>query len=206
MSEIDYSKYSDQELKDLMTQKLIILCHQYIIDWNGSRAARVAGYSENTCAEIAYENLRKPHVKEYINRIKDRIEQEAGISKLSVILEHKKLAFSSMEHLHDSWITRKEFESLSDAQMACIQEIQSETEQIISKTKTLPVECKKVRVKLFSKPDSLKEIAKLMAYYTPIEINNNIIDKGQDLSLLTDEECRTMAKIQAKLNGKSLSD
>lgn len=53
----------------MLTDKEKRFCQEYIIDFNGSRAARDAGYSENTAAEIAYENLRKPHIKQYMGEL-----------------------------------------------------------------------------------------------------------------------------------------
>lgn len=41
---------------------------EYIKHFNASKAARDSGYSENTCAEIGYENLRKPHIKGEIQK------------------------------------------------------------------------------------------------------------------------------------------
>ena len=77
--------YTLKELKDKLTEKERIFCHQYIIDWNGARSAREAGYSKNTCRETAYENLTKPHIQQYIEFIKDDIEKEAGITKLKQV-------------------------------------------------------------------------------------------------------------------------
>lgn len=38
----------------------------YLQLWNATEAAKQAGYSENSAAEIGYENLRKPHIAAYI--------------------------------------------------------------------------------------------------------------------------------------------
>ena len=78
-------QYTLKELKEKLTEKEKNFCHEYIVDWNGSRAAREAGYSENSCAEIANQNLRKLHIEQYIDFIKNDYEKEAGITKLSQI-------------------------------------------------------------------------------------------------------------------------
>ena len=78
-------KYTLQELKNKLTKKERVFCHQYIIDWNGSRSAKDAGYSEKTRAVIANENLTKPYIKQYIDFIKNDLEKEAGLSKLKQI-------------------------------------------------------------------------------------------------------------------------
>lgn len=77
--------YTLDELKKKLTDKERIFCHEYIIKWNGAESARKAGYSEDCAKETAYENLTKPHIKQYIDFIKDDIEKEAGITKLSQV-------------------------------------------------------------------------------------------------------------------------
>lgn len=37
--------------------------------WNATEAAKQAGYSPDCAAEIGYENLRKPHIAEYIRAL-----------------------------------------------------------------------------------------------------------------------------------------
>ena len=62
-------KYTLDELKEKLIEKEWLFCHEYIIDWNGSRAARVAGYSEDSAKEIAHGITRKSHIKQYIKFI-----------------------------------------------------------------------------------------------------------------------------------------
>lgn len=82
---MENKQYTLDELKDKLTEKEKIFCHEYIIDWNGARAARVAGYSEKTAKQIAHDNLTKLYLNQYIDFIKDDYEKEAGITKLSQI-------------------------------------------------------------------------------------------------------------------------
>ena len=51
-----------------MTVKQQLFCDEYLIDLNATQAAIRAGYSEKTAAVIAAENLRKPYIKEYIEK------------------------------------------------------------------------------------------------------------------------------------------
>ena len=51
-----------------MTAKQQRFCDEYLIDLNATQAAIRAGYSKNTAAVIATENLRKPNIKEYIEK------------------------------------------------------------------------------------------------------------------------------------------
>lgn len=51
-----------------LTDKQIRFCEEYIVSLNATQSAIKAGYSENTAAEIGYENLRKPHIREFIDK------------------------------------------------------------------------------------------------------------------------------------------
>jgi phage terminase small subunit len=97
-------QYTLDELKAKLTNKERIFCHQYVVDWNGARSAREAGYSENSCRQIADQNLSKLHIKQYIDLIKNDLEKEAGISKLRNLQELAKIAYSNISKLHDDWI------------------------------------------------------------------------------------------------------
>lgn len=55
-----------------------IFVDSYLIHWNGARAARDAGYSARSAAEIAYDLLRKPHIKAIIE---ERLKESAMSSQ-----------------------------------------------------------------------------------------------------------------------------
>lgn len=64
-----YSDDKDKEETIELTDKQKRFVEQYCIHFNASRAAREAGYSENTCAVIGCENLIKPNIKAAISAI-----------------------------------------------------------------------------------------------------------------------------------------
>ena len=51
-----------------LTAKQQRFCDEYLIDLNATQAAIRAGYSEKTAYSIGNENLRKPELKEYIDK------------------------------------------------------------------------------------------------------------------------------------------
>lgn len=57
-----------------LTPKELRFCQRYIQHLNAARAAREAGYSENSCREIGYENLTKLRIKAVV---KHYLEQTA---------------------------------------------------------------------------------------------------------------------------------
>ena len=80
-----------------LTDKQKRFCEEYVVDWNATRSAIAAGYSEKTAYSIGQENLKKPEIEEYIGKIKNDLEKQAGVSALMIILELKKMAFLSDE-------------------------------------------------------------------------------------------------------------
>jgi phage terminase small subunit len=161
-----------------LTEKQKSFCREYILDWNGRRAAIAAGYSEKTSAEMAYENLNKPHIQSYIKEIQNDLEKVAGISRLRVLKEHEKLAFSSIAHLHDTWITRKDFEKLTEEQKACIAQIETQTRVEMKynpeSEEQEPVQVDFVKVKLYDKQKALDSISKMLGYNDPEKVQSEI--------------------------------
>jgi phage terminase small subunit len=54
--------------KRKLTNKQKVFIDEYLICFNGAQAARNAGYSKKTIYAISYENLRKPEIREEIDR------------------------------------------------------------------------------------------------------------------------------------------
>lgn len=204
----EQKQYTLEELKAELTEKQRIFCHEYIIDWNGGRAARVAGYSENTCYEIASENLRKPQIKQYIDLIKNNWEEESGISKLRNLKELAKIAYSGIAHLHDNWIELSDWELIKENNpdaMSAIESIDTKTETKIYKTDgddEQEVEIKYVKIKLFSKTEAIKTINEMMGYKSADKIEHSGTIKTVDLSQLSTEELLLRAKATNKLKEK----
>lgn len=74
-----------------LTEKQRRFAEHYAATGNGAGAARAAGYkgSDNTLAQVARENLRKPHVREFVESLRpetpdvaDRAERQAFLTKI----------------------------------------------------------------------------------------------------------------------------
>lgn len=61
-----------------LTVKQRRFVEEYCIDWNGTRAAIAAGYSEDTAAVIASENLIKPNIRKAIDERLDLLSMSAA--------------------------------------------------------------------------------------------------------------------------------
>jgi len=167
--------YTLKELQKILTHKQRIFCHEYIVDWNATRSAKVAGYSDKTAFNIGAENVRKPYIQQYINYIKDDIEKEAGITKLRNVKELQKLAFSSIAHLHNTWIELTEFESLTQDQKDSIESIETKTENKSCNDET--IEVKYVKIKLYSKQAALTELNKMLGYNAAEKIESKNVNE-----------------------------
>lgn len=155
----------ERQKERALKPKQKVFCQYYIIDWDTVNAYKKAygeDRSEYVCRANASRLLAKDSIKAYIRTLTDDIEKTAGLSKLGIILEHKKIAFSTMDELHDSWVTRKQFETLTAEQKACIAEIQTQVKTIMQDDQPIQVEF--VKIKLYDKQKSLEQLARLMGY------------------------------------------
>lgn len=79
-------------MSDNLKPEHLVFCYEYLKDWNGTRAYKVAYPSEksdNTAAANASRLLRNDKVQKYIEEAQQDIQKLAGLSILSN-LEHLK--------------------------------------------------------------------------------------------------------------------
>lgn len=187
----------NQEEKIKLTDKQERFCYEYCIDFNATQAAIRAGYSNKTAFTIGSENLRKPYIQTRIKEMQSNLSTTAGISALKVINEHAKIAFSGISKLKDGWMTLRDFESLTEDEKACIQEVQTKEARKADGNDGIVIEAW-VKIKLYDKQKSLDSISNLLGFNAPtkqevknqIEIvsdpfakmreNNGINDKAKD--------------------------
>lgn len=70
-----------------LTEKQKAFADVYIRTLNAAEAAREAGYSPNCAREMGYENLTKPHIKAYIDKRLQELEDKR-IAKAKEVLEY----------------------------------------------------------------------------------------------------------------------
>ncbi len=85
------------ELKD--RQKRFVA--EYLVDLNATKAAIRAGYSKNSASEIGYENLRKPHIAEAIEKAQEKRNKRVEISQDDVVNGLARIAFNDMREMFD---------------------------------------------------------------------------------------------------------
>lgn len=158
-----------------LTEKNKIFAREYIFDWNGARAYMVA-YPDclkyEAAKAAASRLLTNVNLQQYIEDIQKDLEKLAGISRLKVISEHMKIAYSSIANLHNTWIQRKEFELLTNEQKDCIQEIDTKIKTEFefdpeNPQEKKPITVEYVKIKLYDKQKSLDAINKMLGYDAP---------------------------------------
>ena len=154
-------------------------CQEYVFDWNASRAARVAGYSEKSCGTIGCEMLKKPHIEAQITAIQLDMAKLTGESMLKVIAEYKKIAYSSLQNYNDDWLSLKQWETVSDEDKAAVAEV--------SYTKD------GVKFKLHDKQRALENISKLLGFNAPSRMD--LTSQGERLDAGTSTMIENLAKI-----------
>lgn len=139
--------------------------------------------------------IANDNIKQYLQHLNENLEESTGITKGRIALELKKIAFSSIAHLNETWIKRKEFEDLTDDQKACI-------EIIDSKIATREMEdgdgyenIIHVKIKLFPKTPAITELNKMFGYHAA-EKSIIEIEKQIDFENWTDEEIHQFMQIE----------
>lgn len=176
-----------------LTEKQKIFCREYIYDWNGTRAYKVA-YPGVKSAAVAQANssrlLLNAIIQEYIEFIQKDLEKLSGISRLMVVNEFRKIGFSSIADLHNTWIERKDFEKLTSEQREAIQEI--ETKVVKQKNYEMSVagnivfdDVEYVKIRLFDKNKALENINKMLGYNAPdkLDLSGSGLEKAINISV-----------------------
>lgn len=104
-----------------MTKKQKRFADEWLIDLNGTQAAIRAGYSPETAASIASENLRKPEIEKYIAKAMAERSRRTGVNQDRVVLELAKIAFIKMTDVVDA--DGRIREDAREEDLSCIESI-----------------------------------------------------------------------------------
>lgn len=149
-------------------------CDEYIRDFDSRRAFVEAGFTANntdTMKSSIYKLLHKDSVAAYLKRIQADAEAVVGISRAEILQHHYNIAKTSIAHLHKTWITREDFEKLTDEQKACISELDVKVSKIKdAKGKEIGV-TEHVKIKLYDRQKALDSISRMLGYDEPSKLN-----------------------------------
>ena len=137
-----------------LTAKQQAFVREYLVDLNATQAAIRAGYSENTAAEIGYENLNKLQIKLAVRVAQAARARRTEVTADKVIREYARLAFSDISDLvtiEGGVVKVRDTAELTEDQRVAISEI-SET-------------ANGLRVKAHSKTTALEALGKHLGMF-----------------------------------------
>lgn len=152
-----------------LTIKQEKFCDKYLECGNASQAYRYAFSCEKMKTETinnkAYMLLIKGEIRARVDELKKQLQSKSEITKEKLLSEYTKIGFSSIAHLHNTWIDRKAFQELTDDQKAAIKSISTRTRRVMAGT--LPIEIQEVKIELYDKLRALDSIVKMLGFDAP---------------------------------------
>ena len=95
-------------------------CNFYLESGNASEAYRRAynclKMKPETINSKACQLLKKDKIRARVEELQSELKKKTAITKERVLEELGKIGFSTIAHLHNTWIERKEFEKITDDQ------------------------------------------------------------------------------------------
>ncbi len=184
---------------------------EYLIDFNGTRAAIAAGYSKETAESQASRLLRNDKVKEAVAKGREAKSIRNRITADEVMQEIARIAFADLRDVTEwgtsrgrSGMVLKNSDEISDDAAAAIQEIKIKRSFRPGPEDMPPVEVEETAVKLHDKLGALKTLAKHLGL-TPEKVEHTGKDGGPievreelDLSGLSPKELALYARIKEK--------
>lgn len=157
-------------------------CVYYVETGNQSEAYRRAypkslKWKEGAVWSKASNLMNNGNVQARVKELQKKAESKSEITRERILDELVKVGFSSIAYLHNTWIDRKEFESLTDDQKACIKSISTKVIKKNIGTSENPeiVDVEYVKIELYDKLKALETINKMLGYEAPKEVNLNQI-------------------------------
>lgn len=84
-----------------LTEKQEQFCQRYLIDFNATKAAKEAGYSEHSAKEIGYENLTKPDIQARISELREEMGKSFNVTRERIAQELALIAFGDTRIIFD---------------------------------------------------------------------------------------------------------
>lgn len=138
-------------------------CEEYIIDWNGNKAAIRAGYSPRSARAQASTLLTKPNIQAYIQTCKLKIEQLAGVSKLKALKKLGQIAFTDLTDAFNDDGSLKQIKEMNKDVKACISGIETTTMDDVAVTK----------IKTESQRGAIQDMAKMLGWNEPDKVEHS---------------------------------
>lgn len=158
-----------------MTKKQKRFVEEYLIDLNATQAAIRAGYSPETAGSIGAENLKKPEIKNRIDKAMAERSRRIGINQDRVLQELARIGFAKITDVVDPETAEIRTDA-SDDDLACIQSIKIKPNEFGTERE----------VKLYDKKSALVDLGKHLGLFKDkVELTGDMdlnitIDYGED--------------------------
>ena len=93
-----------------LSEKQKLFVQEYLIDFNATRAAKAAGYSEKTAQQMGAENLLKPLIRDAIKSAVDERNKIIGADQLYVVQKARQVVeadYVKYVHLGEEGVDQK---------------------------------------------------------------------------------------------------
>jgi phage terminase small subunit len=158
---------------------------EYLVDLNGARAARAAGYSAKAAKELGYRLLTKAHIQRAIQAGKARQLETAELSATRVLEELRRLAFADLRGFYDERNNLKPITELTPEQGSVL----AGAELILKNAKAGDgVVDEVLKIKLWDKTRALELLAK---HFNLLIENVNVTGDAELVARLTGARKRT---------------
>lgn len=150
---------------DGLTGKQRLFCDYYIRTFNATQSAIKAGYSKNTAYAIGYENLKKPQVKAYLEKLRDAYTEDIYLDTKRLLERHRQIAFYDINDYVNDDGTLKD---LSECDGSLIRKVSAEKtniEQISEIGEEKKTKTKEVIKTNFELEDRSKSLIFLTKFY-----------------------------------------
>jgi len=103
-----------------LTQKEEFFCENYVIHFNGSRAAKDAGYLENSATVSASRLLRRKNIQDYVNKLIGEKRDRSKELAYRVVNELANMAFVQESEFYDDDGRVKRLSELTEEQKSAL--------------------------------------------------------------------------------------
>lgn len=191
----------------ILTPRQEKFCNKYLECGSASEAYRYAfscdKWKDKSIWEKASTLLANVKVQSRVDELKKEIREKSEITKDKILAEYAKVGFSSIAHLHNTWIDRKAFEELTEDKKSAIKSISTRTRRVMINDE--PVEIEEVKIELYDKLRALDSIVKMLGFDAPAKteitgangvplLPTNILD----LKTIPEDKLREILKIVDK--------
>jgi len=150
-------------------------CQYYVLFNNGAKAARSAGYSDQTAKEMAYELLTRPHIQKRVAELRKAQQGEFNQMKEQMIQELSRIAYGTLVPLYDENGNLLPVKEWDDDSAAIVSSIESE-ELFEGTGKDRTFIGYKKKVKQWDKLKAHDQLAKILGFYAPEKIAPTDLD------------------------------